>query len=234
MNDDKTFTTLNLDGQKFSTKTFFDRIERLSRQGYFSLEGSKEKEYGQDAMWYLWCGKNSPLFGKSKMATFERYFIEDKTLHKEKKNPYYLFRDNENVCINILKEFGLDSKKSRIINGHVPVEVKKGESPIKANGKLFVIDGGFSKAYQSKTGIAGYTLIANSYGFLLSAHEPFESTRKAIESELDIHSTTKIVETAKERQRVKDTDLGKRISDKIATLKELLNAFSQGFIKEKF
>lgn len=150
------------------------------REGYFNKAHTEAKRECMDYIWYMWCGEDSPLFGKKKMTTFERYFIDDKTTHKEEKNPYYTLRNEESVCEHVLEAFGLDPKSSHIVNGHVPVKVVKGESPIKANGRLFVIDGGFSKAYQKETGIAGYTLIYNSHGMVLVSHEPFVSTDRAI------------------------------------------------------
>jgi fructose-1,6-bisphosphatase-3 len=186
-----------------------------------------------DTMWYLWSGSQSPLFGKDKMATFERYFIADKETHTEVKDPYYEFRTDEKIARSILQEFGVDPDKGHIINGHVPVKVKKGESPIKAGGKLLVIDGGFAKAYQTETGIAGYTLIFNSYGLLLASHQPFESTQKAIEEGLDIHSNTKILENNNRRIKVKDTDNGRMLQTRIDDLNMLLEAFRSGLIKEK-
>jgi fructose-1,6-bisphosphatase III len=183
-------------------------------------------------MWYLWSGARSPLFGKSKMATFERYFLAEKETHAEEKNPYYQFRDRVATVRRILTEFGLDPETARIINGHVPVRVKRGESPIKADGQLLVIDGGFSKAYQQQTGIAGYTLIHNSYGFLLAAHEPFQSTQAAIEKEADIHSRTNILDKNFARMRVKDTDAGREFQRRIEELKLLLTAYRTGLIKE--
>lgn len=221
-----------LDGKDHDPKAFMDRLERLARQGYFTKNNPEKKQYGMDTMWYLWSGANSPLFGKSKMATFERYFVNDKSTHKEKMNPYYKFRMDKNVAENILQAFGLDSDKGHIINGHVPVKVKKGESPLKAGGKLLVIDGGFAKAYQSQTGIAGYTLIFNSYGLLLAAHQAFESTQRAIEEGLDIHSSTQILEHNKERMRVCDTDDGREIQKQIDDLNALLEAYRSGSIKE--
>ncbi len=167
------------------------------------------------------------------MTTFERYFIDDKAAHLEVKNPYYNLRNDESVCETILSDFGLVPKDSHIINGHVPVKVKKGESPIKANGRLIVIDGGFAKAYQKETGIAGYTLIYNSHGLLLVSHEPFESTENAILQERDIFSSTVALQYSKERIRVKDTDIGKDIQRRINDLQKLLFAYRSGMIKEK-
>jgi fructose-1,6-bisphosphatase III len=220
-----------VDKGEFTAKDFMDRTDRLARQGYFA-DDPEQRQYGQDAMWYLWSGPQSPLFGKDKMSTFERYFIADKATHAEKMNPYYAFRDREETARRILQEFGLDPDTAHIINGHVPVKVKKGERPIKAGGRLFVIDGGFAKAYQAKTGIAGYTLIYNSYGLLLTAHDPFEATQKAIEEEQDIHSKTEVVETHPTRLRVKDTDLGREMQQQIHDLQQLLHAYRVGLIKE--
>lgn len=212
-------------------KAFLDRFDQLVRQGILSKD-SHQKQAGLDAIWYLWSGPQSPLFGKAKMATFERYLIADKTTHDERQNPYYEFRDQEATARRILEAFGLDASNAHILNGHVPVKVKKGESPVKAGGKLLVIDGGFAKAYQSQTGIAGYTLIFNSYGLLLASHEPFESTQKAIEEEIDIHSHTAVLETNMLRIRIKDTDSGKKIQKHIDELKVLLQAYRSGLIKE--
>jgi fructose-1,6-bisphosphatase-3 len=213
-------------------KEFMDRLERLARQGYFAKDNPEKKQYGLDTMWYLWSGAQSPLFGKDKMATFERYFVDDTETHTEQMNPYYDYRTNEKIMEEILSEFGVDSAKGHVINGHVPVKVKKGESTVKAGGKLIVIDGGFAKAYQAKTGIAGYTLIYNSYGLLLTAHQSFESTQKAIENEEDIHSTTKILEQTTEPIRVKDLDSGRYIQSRIDDLKQLLKAYRTGLINE--
>ncbi|RMF04662.1 MAG: fructose-1,6-bisphosphatase [Chloroflexi bacterium] len=232
MTDDGKIKNFTVNGQQLGPRAMLDRVERLVRQAYFAPEGSPQKLEGLDMMWYLWCGANSPLFGKDKMATFERYFIDDKSTHKEITNAYYTYRDRANVATEILKAFGLPNGKGHIINGHVPVKVKKGESPVKAGGKLVVIDGGFSKAYQTQTGIAGYTLVFNSYGLLLASHHPFESTEKAISEELDIHSETQILEKNYTRIRVKDTDLGKELQQDVSDLQALLQAFREGYIKE--
>jgi fructose-1,6-bisphosphatase-3 len=232
MKPDGSFASVRVDGKTYRAKGFMDRLDRLARQAYFASD-PELKQYGLDVMWYLWSGDRSPLFGKEKMATFERYFLADPATHAEGKNAYYALRDMPETAVKILKEFGLDPKTARIINGHVPVQVKKGESPVKANGRLIVIDGGFSKAYQDKTGIAGYTLIHNSYGFLLASHAPFESTQKAIEQELDIHSKTEILEANYHRIRVRDTDEGCRIQAKIHQLEALLAAYREGLIKEQ-
>ena len=173
------------------------------------------------------------MFGKDKITTFEQYFIDDKDLHVEVKNPYYKNVEKRDVCIKILKEFGLDPKESHIINGHVPVEIKKGHSHIKAGGKLLVIDGGLSKGYQPKTGIAGYTLLFNSHGLILASHEPFESRAKAIAEEIDIHSKIEVLEKAGRRKMVADTDKGKDLLAKIKNLEILLCAYREGIIKQR-
>jgi fructose-1,6-bisphosphatase-3 len=231
MNEDGTFSDFIVDGVSYQARSFMDRVERLARQGYFSSDPER-KQYGLDAMWYLWCGPQSPIFGKDKMATFERYFIAEPETHIELKNPYYVLRDKEETARHILEAFGLDPDRGHIINGHVPVKVRRGESPIKSGGKLLVIDGGFAKAYQAQTGIAGYTLIYNSYGLLLASHDPFESTQLAIEDEIDIDTDTQILETNFNRIRVKDTDRGRRIQQQISELKQLVEAYRTGLIKE--
>ena len=226
------FCKVSLFGKTFSGKALYDELERYARKAYFA-KNPAEKEKGQDILWYLWTGHHSPVFGKNKMATFERYFLDDKTTHKEIKNSYYKFLDNEEIINKILTEFGLDTVHSHIINGHVPVELKKGDSPIKCGGKLLIIDGGFSKAYQSKTGIAGYTLVYNSHGMSLVAHEPFESAESAIKNESDIFSEHFLVETMPRRILVADTDIGKELKISIENLEELLKAYQDGIIAEK-
>jgi fructose-1,6-bisphosphatase-3 len=232
MNHDGTFQSFEVNGKVVSARTFMDRAAQLARQGYFATDHPIQKQDGMDLMWYLWSGAQSPIFGKDKMATFERYFIADPAVHKEERNDYYEFRDQEDTARNILENFGLDPDTGHIINGHVPVKVKKGENPVKAGGKLIVIDGGFSKAYQQQTGIAGYTLVFNSYGLLLAAHLPFGSTQEAITEELDIDSSTKTLERNTIRIRVKDTDLGQEIQRRIDDLYTLLYAYRSGLIKE--
>ncbi len=184
-------------------------------------------------MWFTWINQNSPVFGNEKMTTFERYFIEDKKTPKEPKNPYYKLYEKEEIVNRIFEEFGLSPEDGHIINGHIPVASKKGESPIKCNGKLLVIDGGFSKAYQPTTGIAGYTLTFNSFGIVLAAHEPFESLDKAIKEESDIFSHKVLVEHVKKRKLVMDTDNGEVMYETIQDLKKLLEAYEEGWISEK-
>ena len=233
MNEDGSLKTVTFQGRRYVGKSYLDAVERSVREGYFGKPHSEQKRDCMDLIWYLWCGADSPLFGKKKMTTFERYFVDDKTSHEEVKNPYYNLRNDESVCETILSDFGLMPKTSHIINGHVPVKVKKGESPIKANGRLIVIDGGFAKAYQKETGIAGYTLIYNSHGLLLVSHEPFESTENAILQERDIFSSKVALQYSKERIRVKDTDIGKNIQRRINDLEKLLFAYRSGVIKER-
>ena len=231
LDDNGQLKEVELCGKKYKGKALYDALEQLLRQGYYAIDPA-EKKRGMDMLWYTWCHASSPVFGKDKMATFERYFVADKETHVEKKNPYYTWYDKDETVTMILKEFGLDSIDSRIVNGHVPVEAKKGELPIKCGGRLIVIDGGFSKAYQPKTGIAGYTLTYNSYGFLLAAHEPFESVEKAIETGSDIHSDTVLVQHVERRKTVADTDIGQGIKETIAELEELLEAYRTGVLVE--
>ena len=233
MDEEGNFLKVNLFGKEYAGKALYDALDNYARKGYYGNRDSDEKLMGQDIIWYIWAGPKSPVFGKDKMATFERYFLDDKETHKEKKNAYYRLYDREDILNRILTEFGLPTDKSHIVNGHVPVEQKNGESPIKCGGKLLVIDGGFSKAYQSKTGIAGYTLVANSHGMRLVSHEPFESAETAIKNESDIFSDSIIVETSASRQRVADTDIGKELRVQIHQLEELLEAYREGIIVEK-
>ena len=227
------FVKVNINGKELKGKEYLDYVEKIARQGYFEPEGSEKRENGKDFLWYLWCGKNSPIFCKDKMKTFERYYLNDKETWEEIKNPFYNFENDENISIKVLEEFGIDSTKGHIICGHIPVKFKAGESPIKANGKLFIIDGGLSKAYQRTTGIAGYTLRYSSYGLTLVAHEPFTSRENAIINETDLHSERQIVEKV-ERKLIKDTDKGKELKDQIADLEKLLEAYKNGSISEKY
>lgn len=232
LNEDGSLKEVSLFGRKFKGKSLYDALDRYLRKGFFALN-EREREDGKDIMWYIWLNPNSPLFGKNKMATFERYFLAEKETHVEKKNPYYYLLEKEEVIDNIMREFGLCPDEAHVVNGHVPVKCKNGESPIKCNGKVLVIDGGFSKAYQKETGIAGYTLIYNSYGLLLVAHEPFESTEAAIQKESDIHSDYMVVKRVLERRLVGDTDIGKELKEQVADLERLLAAYRSGEIIEK-
>lgn len=222
-----------MNGQKYKGKELMENIEMIVRTAFQIDSEPAERAYAQDYFLYLWCGPNSPLFDKSKMATFERYFIADKTIHKEEKGNYFTLRENEEIMDKILDEFKVEGINKHIINGHVPVHVANGENPIKANGKLMVIDGGFSQAYHKETGIAGYTLVYHSRSFALVQHEPFTSANDAIEKGTDIKSTTQIIETIAHRILVADTDKGKELNKQIADLKALLYAYSHGLLKEK-
>ncbi|NRZ26978.1 fructose-1,6-bisphosphatase [Clostridium beijerinckii] len=232
LNEDGSFKNVKIADKEYNGKELLDKLDMLAREAYFSKD-KDDSDNKEDIMWYLWCGASSPLFGKDRMTIFEQYFIEEKETHYEKKDPYFSLRDNEDICKKILKEFGLSSPESHIINGHMPVEEKNGESPIKANGTLLVIDGGFSKAYQPKTGLAGYTLIYNSFGLQLVSHQPFESTEAAIKEETDILSTTLLLEQVVNRKRVEDTDVGVTLKQQIDDLKMLLNAYRKGLIKQQ-
>ena len=233
LNEDGTLKSVEIYGKKYRGRALYDALDNYVRKGFVAVDRA-EREKGRDLMWYIWLSENSPLFGKDKMATFERYFLAEKETHKEVKNPYYRFLENEEVIDRILREFGLEPEGAHIINGHVPVKTKDGESPIKCGGKLLVIDGGFSRAYQEETGIAGYTLIYNSYGLILAAHKPFESTESAIENESDIHSESTMVKWVAKRKRVGDTDAGRELREKIRDLEGLLEAYYSGAIAEKF
>ena len=232
LNEDGSLKDVEIYGKTYRGKELYDVLDSYVRKGFFALD-EKERQAGKDIMWFIWLHPDSPLFGKNKMATFERCFLEDAQTHIEKKNPYYFLLENEKVIDSILREFGLDPEKAHIVNGHVPVKRKDGESPIKCGGKVMVIDGGFSKAYQKETGIAGYTLIYNSYGLRLVAHEPFESTEAAIANEKDIHSETTVVQRVYDRYLVGDTDAGRELREQIADLERLLAAYRNGEITEK-
>ncbi len=233
LNDDGSLKDVEMFGVKYKGKALMDRIGQVIREAFQQDTPDDYRNYSRDYFLYLWCGKDSPLFDKAKMATFERYFIQDKDTHREEKGNYFLMRDDENVCDHILDAFGVKGEKRHIINGHVPVHASRGENPIKANGKLMVIDGGFSQAYHATTGIAGYTLIYHSRGFQLIQHEPFTNTKDAIQREADIRSTTQIVEMTERRMRVADTDKGQELRQQIEDLKQLLYAYRHGTINNK-
>lgn len=226
------FTKVNVFGKEYSGKALYDVLESYVRKAFFS-KSKEERERGRDLIWYLWTAPNSPIYGRHKMATFERYFVEDKKLHHESKNDYYRIIDKPEIAKKILKEFGLEGDRVHIVNGHVPVRLKDGESPVKSKGKVIVIDGGFSKTYQSKTGIAGYTLTYNSYGLTLSAHEPFVSADEAVRKEMDIVSKFEVIEYSDKRVLVGDTDYGKKMQRRINDLKELIQLYQSGELKER-
>lgn len=232
MNEDGSFKKVKIDGEEYAGKALFDKIDSLVRDGYYEKDPVK-KRFGEDFIWFLWCGPYSPQFDKDKMATFERYFIADKATHKETKGVYSILKQRKDICEKILEEFGVKGQYTHIINGHIPVKAHKGETPIKAEGKLLVIDGGFSKAYQEETGIAGYTLIFNSHGLKLVQHHPFESAEKAALLGKDIISTTSVVEFVSNRMLVKDTDNGKRLMSQVSDLKNLLEAYRSGKVRQR-
>lgn len=233
LNADGTLKDIDIQGEKYHGKALLDKVGAMIREAYFGATTEAQHEYALDYVWYLWCGKNSPAFDKEKMATFERYFVADKETHKEEKGYYYQLRDNEAICDMILDEFGVTGPFRHIINGHVPVKATKGENPVKGNGKLMVIDGGFSKAYQPQTGIAGYTLVYHSRGFQLVQHDPFTSKEQAVQEGKDIKSTLQLVEMTNRRMMVKDTDIGIDLQQQIKDLQNLLLAYRSGLLKEK-
>lgn len=228
MTEDGGFAAMKLDGREYQGKAYMDYAAKVARRAFFGNNNQSDVDF----MWYLWCGKKSPLAGRT-MKTFERTFVVDESTYDEPKNPYYRYYQQEEYCRKILHEFGLDSNMSHIINGHTPIKVSKGESPLKANNRLIVIDGGFCRAYQKTTGIAGYTLIYNSHGMRLKAHQPFESIAKVLEENKDIESSSNFFETEAERVMVKDTDNGKEIKETIQDLELLLAAYRQGIIVTK-
>ena len=234
LNEDGTLKEVELyNGKRYKGLQLMKNIGLMIRSAFENDTEREERQYAIDYFLYLWCGKDSPLFDKSKMATFERYFLNDKETFKEEKGNYFKLRDNEAICDHILDEFGVKDSNRHIINGHVPVHASRGENPIKANGRLMVIDGGFSEAYHKETGIAGYTLVYHSRGFQLVQHEPFTSAKDAISRGTDIKSTTQIVEMSTHRMLVADTDKGEELRSQIADLKMLLYAYRHGIIKEK-
>ena len=231
MDSNGEFSELYVEDGYYKGKALLDKIDNIVRQAYYDRKNVEVNKKHRDFIWYLWAGRLSPLFGKDVMKTFERYFIDDKATHKETKNPYHKLVNDEKICDKIFENFGLNPRTSHIINGHIPVKVKEGESPIRANGKLLIIDGGFSRAYQSTTGIAGYTLTYNSYGMKLASHLKFTSKEAAIKDGTDMISSHIIVETKSKRMKVKDTDIGKSIQTQINDLKKLLKAYRIGLIK---
>ena len=232
LNDDGTLATMNIQGVDYKGKDLFDTIDKLVRTAYYASDDDPIKDYGRDLIWYLWCGPVSPPFDKQRMATFERYFIADKETHEEKKGNYYNLKNRREICEMILREFGItDMEHAHIINGHIPVKASSGESPIKADGRLLVIDGGFSKVYHQTTGIAGYTLIYNSHGMRLVRHHPFESIQQAVADGMDVIASTQVVEYSEKQFLVRDTDKGKRLMAKVEDLRALLQAYRTGLIR---
>ena len=232
MTEDGKLMSFSIDCDNLSGKAFLDHADTLARRAYYNKPGTPEREFGMDFLWWLWCGRNSPIFGRDRMTTFERRFIADEGTHTEPKNAYYRLYSDPAVCDMLLDEFGLHGDHCHIINGHVPVKSKKGESPIKAGGKLLVIDGGFCKAYQKTTGIAGYTLIYSSNYLRLVAHEPFSGREDAIRNNRDIVSNSNIFERRDDRQKIAETDIGRQLQEQIDNLLALVSAFRSGAIVE--
>ncbi len=232
LNEDGSLKEAEVAGRRYKGRELYDVLEREVRAAFFS-EDEEERRRGRDLLWWMWLSPGSPLFAKSKMATFELYLIAEKEARKEVKNPFYRLLDDPAAMAVIFEDFGMDPDTSRIICGHVPVKAKDGEDPVKCGGRVLTIDGGFSRAYQPTTGIAGYTLISNSYGFVLAAHEPLESAEAAVARGLDIHSSRRVVERVERRTLVADTDTGAELKARVADLERLLAAYRQGLIPER-
>ena len=232
MNEDGSLMTFTIGGKERSGREFLDYADKTARKAYYDKRGTPERVFGMDFLWWLWAGRNSPIFGRDRMTTFERRFIKDESTWTEPKNPYYRFYEDPAVCDMLLAEFGLTGKHRHIINGHVPVKVKKGESPIKGGGRLIVIDGGFSKAYQSTSGIAGYTLIFSSRHFRIVSHQPFEGKRVALQKNHDIQNESLIFEKMNTRMKVSETDEGRELQARVDELTLLLEAYRSGAVRE--
>ena len=232
MREDGSLMTFTIGGKERSGKRFLDYAEKTARKAYYDNRGTPERQFGLDFLWWLWAGRNSPIFGRDRMTTFERRFIADKDTWTEPKNAYYTYYQNPAVCDQLLKEFGLEGDHCHIINGHVPVKVKKGESPVKGGGKLLVIDGGFSRAYQSTSGIAGYTLIYNSRHYRIVSHQPFAGKWNAVHKNDDIANESVIFEKMETRMRVSETDEGAELQTRVDDLLMLLEAYRNGAVTE--
>ena len=232
MNEDGSLMTFTIGGRERSGREFLDYADKTARKAYYDKPGTPEREFGMDFLWWLWAGRNSPIFGRDRMTTFERRFIADESTWAEPKNPYYRYYEDPAVCDMLLSEFGLTGKHRHIINGHVPVKVKKGESPVKGGGRLIVIDGGFSKAYQSTSGIAGYTLIFSSRHFRIVSHQPFEGKQVALQKNHDIQNESMIFERMNTRMKVSETDEGKELQARVEELTMLLDAYRSGAVRE--
>ncbi len=232
LNEDGTLASMNIQGVDYKGCELFDTIDKYVRTAYYASDDDPLKQYGQDLFWYLWCGPVSPPFDKKRMATFERYFLAEKETHYEEKGNYYRLKNRRDICEMILREFGItELEHAHIINGHIPVKESSGESPIKADGRLLVIDGGFSKVYHQQTGIAGYTLIFNSHGMRLVRHHPFESIQQSIAQGMDVIAATQVVEYSEQQILVRDTDKGRRLMSRVEDLRALLQAYRTGLIK---
>ena len=232
LNEDGTLASMDIQGVDYKGRELFDTIDKYVRTAYYASDDDPLKQYGQDLFWYLWCGPVSPPFDKKRMATFERYFLAEKETHHEEKGNYYRLKNRRDICEMILREFGItELEHAHIINGHIPVKESSGESPIKADGRLLVIDGGFSKVYHQQTGIAGYTLIFNSHGMRLVRHHPFESIQQSIAQGMDVIAATQVVEYSEQQILVRDTDKGRRLMSRVEDLRALLQAYRTGLIR---
>jgi fructose-1,6-bisphosphatase-3 len=232
MTEEGKLLSFTIGGKKRSGRDFLDYAEKTARKAYYDKRGSEERQFGMDFLWWLWAGRNSPIFGRDRMTTFERRFIAEESTWTEPKNAYYTFYKDPTVCNMLLREFGLRGKHCHIINGHVPVKVRKGESPIKGGGKLIVIDGGFSRAYQATSGIAGYTLVFNSRHFRMMAHQPFAGKLGALESNADIANESLVFEKLESRMKVAQTDEGRELEAQVDDLLMLLDAYRSGAVAE--
>lgn len=232
MTEDGQLLTFHLGGKPRKGKEFFDYVDTAARQAYYNEPGTPERQDGMDFLWFLWAGRNSPIFGRNRMTTFERRLIKDEAAWTEPKNAYYTYYNDPAVCDTLLKEFGLEGPHCHIINGHIPVKSKKGESPIKGGGKLLVIDGGFCKAYQPTTGIAGYTLIYNSGVMRIVSHQPFCGHKLAVEQDMDIASSSQVFERMETRVKIAETDIGRTLQSQADDLRRLVEAYQSGAVPE--
>jgi fructose-1,6-bisphosphatase-3 len=232
MTEDGQLLSFTIGGKTRSGRAFMDYADRTARKAYYDKRGTPERDFGMDFLWWLWCGRNSPIFGRDRMTTFERCFIQDERTWTEPKNAYYAHYNDPAVCQMLLEEFGLHQAHSRIINGHVPVKARKGESPIKGGGKLLVIDGGFSRAYQKTSGIAGYTLIFSSRFFRIVSHQPFAGVSEALNRNRDIDNDSTIIEKMEQRMRVAQTDEGVQLQAQVDDLVRLIEAYRNGTVAE--
>ena len=232
MNADGTLMEFTIGGKVRKGKEFLDYAEKTARKAYYDKRGTPERQFGLDFLWWLWAGRNSPIFGRDRMTTLERRFVADESTWAEPKNPYYTYYQDPDVCDMLLEEFGLEGPHCHIINGHVPVKVKKGESPIKGGGKLLVIDGGFSKAYQPTSGIAGYTLIYNSRHYRMVSHQPFAGKQAALKNNDDIVNDSVVFEKLETRMKVADTEEGRELQARVNDLMMLLEAYRSGAVRE--
>ena len=232
MTEDGNLLTFRIGGKERAGRAFLDYADKTARRAYYDKIGSEERQIGMDFLWWLWAGRNSPIFGRDRMTTFERRLIKDESAWVEAKNPYYTHYNDPEICEMLMQEFGLSGPYSHIINGHVPVKAKKGESPIKGGGRLLVIDGGFCKAYQPTSGIAGYTLVCNSRCSRMVSHQPFAGRYEAIHQNHDIANASQVFEVMAKRMKVSQTDQGQELQQQVDDLRKLLDAYRSGAVRE--